>query len=82
VIEGVTIVAPFNVPSLLAQDASELLARNQFELLKLMLKENVIAIDWTDEVLAKTALTHDGKLTQEPPKAVPAQPATTPTKAA
>jgi NAD(P) transhydrogenase subunit alpha len=27
-----------------------------------MMKDNIITIDWTDEVLAKTALTHDGKL--------------------
>ena len=58
----ITIVAPLNVPSLLCADASELFAKNQFNLLALMLKDNIIGIDWTDEVLAKTALTHDGKL--------------------
>jgi NAD(P) transhydrogenase subunit alpha len=59
---GVTIVAPVNVPSLLGKDASELYAKNQYALLALMMKDNIITIDWTDEVLAKTALTHDGKL--------------------
>ena len=59
---GVTLVAPLNVPSLLGEDASELYAKNQFNLLALMLKDNVIAIDWDDEVLAKTMLTHAGKL--------------------
>jgi NAD(P) transhydrogenase subunit alpha len=49
----VTIVAPLNVPSLLAQDASKLFAKNQYNLLKLMLKDNIITIDWTDEVLPK-----------------------------
>ncbi len=58
----VTIVAPLNVPSLLGEDASELYAKNQYNLLALMMKDNVIEIDWGDEVLAKTALTHDGKL--------------------
>ena len=58
----VTILAPLNVPSLLGGDASELYARNQYNLLALMMKENVITIDWKDEVLAKTALTHEGKL--------------------
>ena len=58
---GVTIVAPLNVPSLLAGDASELYAKNVFNLLALILKDNVIEIDWRDEVLAQTALTHDGK---------------------
>jgi NAD(P) transhydrogenase subunit alpha len=59
---GVTIVAPLNVPSLLGRDASELYAKNQYALLALMMKDNIITIDWTDEVIAKTALTHDGKL--------------------
>jgi NAD(P) transhydrogenase subunit alpha len=58
----VTILAPLNVPSLLGEDASELYAKNQYNLLALMMKDNVVKIDWKDEVLAKTALTHDGKL--------------------
>jgi NAD(P) transhydrogenase subunit alpha len=57
----VTIVAPLNVPSLLGEDASELYAKNQYNLLALMLKDNVVAIDWSDDVLARTALTHGGK---------------------
>lgn len=61
-VSGVTIVAPLNVPSNLGTDASELYAKNQFNLLALMLHDNIVTIDWTDEVLAKTALTHDGKL--------------------
>src|SRR3984885_8682041 len=58
----VTIAGPLNVPSLLGEDASELYAKNQFNLLALMLKDNIITIDWNDEVLAGTALTHAGKL--------------------
>lgn len=67
-IGAVTIVAPLNVPSLLAEDASELYAKNQFNLLALMLKDNVVVIDWDDEILARTALTHDGKLRNETAK--------------
>ena len=59
---AVTIVAPLNVPSLLGKDASELYAKNQYALLALMMKDNIVTIDWADEVIAKTALTHDGKL--------------------
>jgi len=58
----VTIVAPLNVPSLLGEDASELYAKNQYNLLALMMKDNIITIDWDDEILAATALTHAGKL--------------------
>ncbi|MEP7298039.1 MAG: NAD(P) transhydrogenase subunit alpha [Burkholderiales bacterium] len=56
----VTIVAPLNVPSLLGEDASDLYAKNQYNLLTLMMKNNVIEIDWADEILAKTVLTHAG----------------------
>jgi len=57
----VTIVAPLNVPSLLGEDASELYAKNQYNLLALIMKDNVIKIDWSDEILAGTVLTHAGK---------------------
>ncbi len=57
----VTIVAPLNVPSLLAEDASELYTKNQFNLLSLIMKNNVVVIDWNDEILTKTVLTHAGE---------------------
>jgi NAD(P) transhydrogenase subunit alpha len=64
------IAAPLNLPSLLGSDASELYAKNQYNLLALMLKDNILKIDWSDEVISKTALTHDGKLqeTEDPKK--------------
>ena len=61
----VTIVAPFNVPSLLGEDASALYSKNQYNLL-LMMGDNIIKIDWDDEILAKTVLTHDGQLKNQP----------------
>ena len=64
----VTIVAPLNVPSLLGEDASELYAKNQYNLLALMMKDNIITIDWDDEVLAKTVLTHAGKMKNQATK--------------
>jgi NAD(P) transhydrogenase subunit alpha len=60
-IGDVTIVAPLNVPSLLGEDASELYAKNQYNLLALIMKDNVIEIDWSDEILARTVLTHAGE---------------------
>lgn len=64
----VTIVAPLNVPSLMAEHASELYAKNQLNLLGLFLKDGEIQIDWEDEVLAKSALTHDGEIKNEAAK--------------
>ena len=64
----VTIVAPLNVPSLLGEDASELYSQNQYNLLALMMKDNIITIDWGDEILAKTVLTHDGEMKNQATK--------------
>jgi NAD(P) transhydrogenase subunit alpha len=61
----VTIVAPLNVPSLLGEHASELYAKNQLALLELVLKDQSIKLDWSDEVIEKTALTHAGEIKNE-----------------
>jgi H+-translocating NAD(P) transhydrogenase subunit alpha len=34
-------------------------------LIELFVKDCGIKLDWTDEVVAKTALTHDGKIVNE-----------------
>jgi H+-translocating NAD(P) transhydrogenase subunit alpha len=61
----VTIVGPLNVPSMLGEHASELYAKNQFNLIELFLRDKTIALDWNDEVIAKTALTHAGEIRNE-----------------
>lgn len=61
----VTIVAPLNVPSLLGEHASELYAKNQLNLIELFLKDGTISLDWNDEILERTALTHDGEIKNE-----------------
>jgi NAD(P) transhydrogenase subunit alpha len=58
----VLIVAPLNVPSLLPQDASGLYAKNVAALLALMMKDNIITLNWDDAVLEGTVLTHAGEL--------------------
>jgi NAD(P) transhydrogenase subunit alpha len=64
----VTVVGPLNVPSMLGEHASELYAKNQFNLIELFLKDKAINLDWTDEVIAKTALTHAGEIKNEAAK--------------
>lgn len=64
----VTVVAPLNVPSALGEHASELYAKNQYNLLELFLKNGAIHIDWSDEVLAKSCLTHAGEIRNEAAK--------------
>lgn len=57
-----TLVAPLNVPSALAQHSSELYAKNILNLLQLIVKDGAIHLDFDDEVLAGTILTHAGKI--------------------
>jgi len=64
----VTIVAPLNVPSLLGEHASELYAKNQLNLLELMIKDQALKLDWEDEVIAKACLTHAGEIKNEAAK--------------
>ena len=64
----VTVSAPLNVPSMLAEHASELYAKNQLNLLELMIKDQALALDWSDEVIAKTCLTHEGQIKNEAAK--------------
>ena len=61
----VTVVGPLNVPSMLGEHASELYAKNQYNLIELFLKDGAISLDWNDEVIAKTALTHAGEIRSE-----------------
>ena len=64
----VTVVGPLNVPSMLGEHASELYAKNQYNLIELFVKEKLINIDWEDEVLAKACLTHAGEIKNEAAK--------------
>ena len=66
----VTVCGPLNVPSMLGEHASELYAKNQFNLIELFVKDKAINIDWTDEVLAKACLTHAGEIKNEAAKKV------------
>jgi NAD(P) transhydrogenase subunit alpha len=62
---GVKIVGPLNLPATLPYHASEMYARNLFNLLKPALAKGELAIDWKDEVFAGCVLTHDGQIKHE-----------------
>jgi H+-translocating NAD(P) transhydrogenase subunit alpha len=62
---GVKIVGPLNLPASLPYHASEMYARNLFNLLKPALQNGELAIDWKDEVFAGCVLTHDGQIKHE-----------------
>jgi proton-translocating NAD(P)+ transhydrogenase subunit alpha len=63
---GVTILGPENPPSMLAEDASQMYANNLNNFLGLIVKKGEIALDWNDEVIAKSALTYAGEIKHEP----------------
>jgi NAD(P) transhydrogenase subunit alpha len=62
----VKISAPLNVPSSMAEHASQLYARNLQELLGLMTGENgELSLDFEDEVLAGACITRGGEIVHE-----------------
>jgi NAD(P) transhydrogenase subunit alpha len=61
----VKILAPLNVPSTMAEHASQLYARNIQALLGLMLKDGQLELDFEDEVIAGACITRDGEIVHE-----------------
>ncbi|HLJ41688.1 MAG TPA: Re/Si-specific NAD(P)(+) transhydrogenase subunit alpha [Candidatus Acidoferrales bacterium] len=62
---GVTILGVLQVASMMAEDASQMYANNLYSLLSLFLKDGKISLDWSDEVIVKTALTFAGEIKHE-----------------
>ena len=60
-INGVTLLAPLNLPAEVPVDASKLYARNVLNFLGLIVKKGELAIDLADEVLAGACVAHQGK---------------------
>lgn len=59
---GVTIHGPLQLASMGALHASEMYARNVFNFVSLMIgKEGALQLDFEDELIAKTCLTHAGE---------------------
>jgi H+-translocating NAD(P) transhydrogenase subunit alpha len=62
---GVKVVGPVNLPATLPYHASEMYARNLFNLLKPAIVKGELAVDWQDEVFAGAVLTRDGSIVNE-----------------
>jgi NAD/NADP transhydrogenase alpha subunit len=65
--DGVKIIGYANLPGRLATEASSLYARNIFNLLKLLWNEETktIRLDFEDEIIQKSVLTHGGQIVHE-----------------
>jgi NAD(P) transhydrogenase subunit alpha len=61
---GVKIVGHLNVPSRIAIDASALYARNLLKLIELIVDQKTgnVVLDWDDEIIKATVLTHEGRI--------------------
>ena len=72
---GVIIIGFENVPGRLAQDASNLYARNLFNFISAFVNKETKAFepDWNDDIIKGVALTRDGKIVH--PQFAPAPPA-------
>jgi NAD(P) transhydrogenase subunit alpha len=70
VVGPATIVGPTNLPSRMALHASEMYAKNLYNFVSPMIAEGELVIDWTDEVIRGTCLTHDGEVKHEGVKKV------------
>ena len=64
IVNDVNIHGPLHLPSRMPTHASELYSRNLFNFLSPFIKEGELALDWDDEVVAQSALCHDGKIVQ------------------
>jgi NAD(P) transhydrogenase subunit alpha len=64
--QGVKIIGPLNLAGQLAYNASEMYARNLYNLLKPALDKGEFRIDWTDEVFAQSCLTRDREIKHPP----------------
>ncbi len=62
---GVSIHGPTNLPSTVARHASQLYARNVTELLKEIVKDGQLALDFTDEIIRAACVAHQGQVVNE-----------------
>jgi H+-translocating NAD(P) transhydrogenase subunit alpha len=58
----VTIIAPLNLPSTVAFHASQMFGRNIVELLKHLVRDDVLQLDAADEITGAMMMTHEGKV--------------------
>jgi len=59
---GVQICGPLNLPSMMPSPASRMYAKNITNFLALMVRDGKFVIDFEDEIVRETCLTHDGKV--------------------
>lgn len=59
---GVTIIGPVNLPSSVPVHASQLYSKNLVSLMKLLVKDNALNIDFSDDIVDAACVTHNGEI--------------------
>ena len=62
---GVTILAPTNLPATMPAGASQFYARNLAAFLLHLIKDGALNVDLSDEIIGATVITHGGEVVQE-----------------
>jgi H+-translocating NAD(P) transhydrogenase subunit alpha len=62
---GVTILGPRNLPGMLPVHASQMYARNVTNFLKHVYHDGDLNLEWEDEIVSGTCITHEGELVNE-----------------
>lgn len=63
---GVRIIGPVNLPAQTATHASEMFARNLFTFAQLLVKDGALNVDFEDDLVAGSCLTHAGEIRHAP----------------
>jgi NAD(P) transhydrogenase subunit alpha len=63
--EGVTILAPTNLPATIPVHASQLYSRNVTAFLNLLIKDGELHVDMNDNIVGPSCVTHEGKWVNE-----------------
>jgi H+-translocating NAD(P) transhydrogenase subunit alpha len=62
---GVTIVGTLNLPASMPVHASQMYSRNVLAFLTNMLRDGSLALDFEDQIVRETCVTHDGRVLKE-----------------
>src|SRR5207249_2422003 len=67
---NVRILGPLNIPSTMPVHASQMYSKNILNLLGLLVKDAQLNLDFSDEIIAGTCITHDGNIVSAAARAV------------
>ena len=64
--DGVSIAGPLDLPSTMPLHASQMYSRNVVAFLGLLVRDGDLVLDFDDEIVRETCVTHEGRVLKEP----------------